>query len=570
MKKSLLKRSLFVLMAIAMVIALVACGGGGSKTPGKTDENVKNKVKDDTKTQLYLHYYKAGYGSNWVDNLIQRFEEAYASTSFEAGKTGIQVWPTGDMQGITSNYIKENTFDVYQIENGTYTAYVNDDSLLDISDVVNGVSTIDNLSIASKLNEQQKNAYAIGGKYYAVPQFSGNYGFIYNMDLFEEKGWWIASDGTYCTKASGKTLGTGPDGYTGTSDDGLPATFDEFFDLCDTIVSDGCYAYSWPQKYYSHYCENVMDSIVKNINGYDQAMLNYTFNGTATNLVDENGNLLDPVEINETNAYELAKQAGKYYGLEFLYRMLDGSNGYYPNPANAFGGSKSHTDNQQDFLMDSTALGRGTPIAMLVDGPWWQAEAKAVFDYMTGKNADYSQYNRNFGWLPLPKPNQEYVDNHLTTLQSDSLNTIFCVKKTTSLPEAAKAFVQFAYSNESLNQITQDTGAKVGVNYTISTDSTKLSTFSKDFLNQCMYSGVDGMAAKNGTETGEMLFEVSSKDLFNSNFDSLRSIYAYGNQIGGSVYKCATEALKQKGVDQQTYYKAFIEFFKTKIAWPKA
>lgn len=58
--------------------SLAACGDGK-----KTDKN---------KSQIYVGVFNAGIGYTWLEELAERFETAYADTSFEDGKTGVQVF----------------------------------------------------------------------------------------------------------------------------------------------------------------------------------------------------------------------------------------------------------------------------------------------------------------------------------------------------------------------------------------------------------------------------------------------------------------------------------------------
>ena len=65
---------------------------------------------------------------------------------------------------------------------------------------------------------------------------------------------------------------------------------------------------------------------------------------------------------------------------------------------------QSHTDAQDDYLL-SNVDAEYTPIGMLFEGIWWNNEAKSTFAAMEKYyGEEYSQNNRNFGLMPLPKP----------------------------------------------------------------------------------------------------------------------------------------------------------------------
>ena len=54
-----------------------------------------NKINKD-KTQLHVHNFDGGVGTEWLEKDIARFEEKYKNTSFEEGKTGVQIVPGKD------------------------------------------------------------------------------------------------------------------------------------------------------------------------------------------------------------------------------------------------------------------------------------------------------------------------------------------------------------------------------------------------------------------------------------------------------------------------------------------
>ena len=160
-----------------------------------------------------------------------------------------------------------------------------------------------------------------------------------------------------------------------------------------------------------------MDNLISDYEGVEQMRINYDFDGTiAKDLVvldangkitkDSNGNIVtEEKAINSSNGYDVARQIGKLYAMQFIEKLITNVN-YYNN--DAFTGSFSHTDNQELFLMAGTddfgtGLNDDKAIAMLIDGPWWQEESAGVFTEMEKAGSQYARTNRNFGWMPLPK-----------------------------------------------------------------------------------------------------------------------------------------------------------------------
>ena len=90
--------------------------------------------------------------------------------------------------------------------------------------------------------EEQQSFLQKNGKYYALPHYSVYQGLMYNIDLFEKKGLYFAKEtdnGNDGFVVKGEEKSCGPDGVYGTSDDGLPSSYEEFFKLCDYMVQRG-------------------------------------------------------------------------------------------------------------------------------------------------------------------------------------------------------------------------------------------------------------------------------------------------------------------------------------------
>lgn len=138
-------------------------------------------------------------------------------------------------------------------------------------------------------------------------------------------------------------------------------------------------------------------------------MLNYTFDGTANNLVksyeaDGNGAITsmenESKGISASNGYELNRQAGRAYALSFLERLLRGN--YYAEEAKDE--SMSHMEAQLTYLESSL---KGEPIAMCLDGCFWFNEADDAFRQLEEYGDKAKQENRRFGFMPLPKATKE-------------------------------------------------------------------------------------------------------------------------------------------------------------------
>jgi hypothetical protein len=204
--------------------------------------------------------------------------------------------------------------------------------------------------------------------------------------------------------------------------------------------------------------------------------LNYSFDGTATNLieVDANGNIteLADVEIDKDNGYELAKQAGKYYALKFLQEII--ANDYAADGATNV--MYEQLQAQEDFVLSDGS--DTTDVAMLVDGCWWEMGADRTFkeiEQSIGVDA-----RDNFGWLPLPMPTQAGADDRAAKLSAgqkgytlaDTHNSLAFIGKHVSddVYALCKDFLQFANTDESLAEFSIITNTPKALNYMMTAD----------------------------------------------------------------------------------------------------
>ena len=499
-------------LACSSLLSIAACGGGNGggnanfseflESVGGNGGGATEKVIDLTKTQLLVQNYTAGFGDEWLYDLENRFEEAYKDVSYEDGKKGVQVWHNGDMKVFNAQDVISGNTDIYFMEGASYYALTKvDGALEELTDIVVNPNADDNgKTILSKLTQQQKSFYGKtttdgDAKYYAIPHYEGGWGLIYNKELFDAKGYYFAdvAVGEQCRliENATETKGKGPDGVAGTSDDGLPRTYEEFFYLCDEIAVRGDIPVCWSGQYREHYLTALLNTLVAEYCGLEQMELNLTFEGEAEELVvfDEDGAIVyengeiktERVTITQSNGYDIARQAGKYYALEFLHRLMttDG----YMYKKNAFNSTHSHTAAQENFLKNGTTLSSDkASYAMLVDGPWWEAEADAVFDLMGMQESQYAKQNRDFAWMPLPKATEAKVGSK--NIYIDTLNALTFVKSGLGpRKQAALDFVRFSATDASLVRFTQITGALKSFNYTLNEEQKSgMSSFAKSVI----------------------------------------------------------------------------------------
>ncbi len=499
---------------------------------------------DKSKVQLYVLNYNGGFGDKWLKDAKKEFEELHAEDTY-GDKKGVQIMidsnktlgtdiETKLMNAEAEIYFTQNMSPLYD--------YISLDYLLDITDIVTTKAAGDETTIEEKMSPSQKEFLKVDfkntgtPKYYAIPHYSVYMGIVYDIDLFESQGLYLLEDGGYSIPGafmngqyigSGK-LAKGPDGESGTYDDGMPATYEEFFDLCNYMLdSKSIMPFHWFGKGGAMYQNDLMLSMYADYEGVDQMSLNFTMDGTATNLisVDDNGNVTprDDLEINSDNAYELATQAGLWYSMQFLETVNAGKsdkNKLYHNPTKTGSMTYTHLQAQSDYLYSSY---RQSPIAMLIDGVWWENEASDTFTAM--ESLSLGKKDRRFGMLPFPKATNEKVGEKFTVYDGKAAFGFIAKNTPKDKHEIAKEFLQFCYNEDNLAKFSAATNTFRDLKYTLSPEQQEnLSGFGKSLYNMHISDNV------------EIVYPYSSNLKFVNNANTiinfLGSTRISGNKVG--------------------------------------
>ncbi len=462
MRHKILKGTTTMLALAFMASSFAACGGG----------KVVDEI-DHTKTALFISAYEAGYGTDWLVKFAADFEEFYKDQSFEEGKTGVDVridWNQENHSAlltqmpISGNALYFNSVNYYELVNSGYALNFNDIVKTPMTEFGEADTTLED-----KIPDQLKEYYqAFDGNYYAAPAYETYEGIQYDVSLFEEKKFYFAeTDGQWTSGLEGDLpKSAGPDGEKGTYDDGFPATYDEFFKLCDHMYNKNVIPFVWPGGV--KYADMLTQALWVNFEGKDQMMLNFTFDGTATDLVDVSNGVVTPLgdtKIDTTNGHLLTKQEGIYRALEFAEKLARNSKYYY---SESFSNSLDHVGSQERYLY-SRFDEKSKPIAMMIEGTYWQTEAKSIFASVNSKyalNDEYSFENRRYGFMPLPHYNdaQAQKNGRKNTILGGNVfcfgnNTVSDVQKL-----LAGKFVQFISTNDKVYEFYKDNHYSKGLN----------------------------------------------------------------------------------------------------------
>lgn len=380
--------------ALAAVTCMSVCACGGDK-------------EDSTKTYLDVGVFDAGLGTVYFDEMKKDFEAYYANESFEDGKTGVVLRPTkkntefNPAQLLTS--MKDYQPVLYLLNTGDYEAFTSAELFTDVSDVMTEKYLDENGEIAKdtgktatqSIEDTMLDGYSDvfkkdDGKYYAVPFMYSAPGIIFDADLFDEQSLYFKADGTVGANAAdlaAQNCSAGTDGKSGTYDDGLPATWEQFLMLLSAIRNKGLTPFTWAESPSTYQISRVFNIIHANYEGYDDFMLNYSLSGTDNELG----------EINDSNYDKLLEQEGRKAAIKAFYDITKNAGNYSVKAAPA--GGNTHTTAEREFIQSKRY---GTRIAMFVENSYWEQEARSVFD--GEPQPEQNGYGkRNFKYLTMPK-----------------------------------------------------------------------------------------------------------------------------------------------------------------------
>ena len=460
-------------MAGALLLTCAAgCGGGGFRRGNENEY-------DPTKTYLHIGNYNGGLGDAWLEEVAENYMELHDDVKIVINNDKDR-FADATLQAQIDTYGN----DVYFVNAITYSNFVAKGLAADITDVVTTDIDGEEKTIEEKLNATLRDYYDYdksesGKKFYAVPFHDSVFGTVYDVDLFEglvdgrQEGdvlYFNTNGKLICDDPSNTTKSAGPNGQTGDYDDGLPATYSQWKTLVDTMDDLSITPYMWTAEY-PYYRYRWLTSIWADYEGKKDFDINMSFDGEYTFDGDS-----EPTEITVENAYLLQKQQGKKYALDYAEYII--SNGLYS--ANPFATTNTHVEAQKTYLRSvvDTSIQR---IGMIMEGAWWENEAKDYFGTMASRYGNsYAYGTRRFGFMPTPKSDDGKSDTG-TTLISSTANSAVFIHAKTQVMDLAKDFLKFAHSDESLRTFTRVTGGIRPFDYELTEDDeNKMSYFAKN------------------------------------------------------------------------------------------
>lgn len=373
-----MKKFFSLLLTLALVLSLAACGGGnggsdaGTTTPPPADSG-------DTQTPP-----PAEDVTITVAALASGYEEAYPGMWQEVcdaftAETGVKVNLICDknLEDVIGPSMQGGDFpDVIHLatgrEKGLTEQFIKDRNIAELTDVLSMTIPGESTKVSDKIvggftDTSVTNPYGDGVTYLA-PMFYSPCGLFYNAGLFEEKGWTV------------------------------PATWDEMWELAEKAQAEGSYLFTYPT---TGYFDAFLYALMYSVGGPD-------FFNKATTYAE---GIWDTPEAQQC--------------FDIIAKLASYTNPKTPAQAN----DQDFTKNQK-LVLDNQAL--FMPNGTWIVGEMAEAERAEGFQWgMTalpaakagGNGASYCWLEQ--AWIPAAAPNLDAAKQFVAFLYSDAACAIF-------------------------------------------------------------------------------------------------------------------------------------------------
>ena len=439
-----------------------------------------NKEADpsDTMSVLNIHVYNGGLGRDWLDAVAADFMDTFKDVSFEEGKTGVYIEVTADKQleSATLMATGADRNDIFYTADHDLYDYINLDVPMDITDIVtepvydaDGNLTLNatgdgwatqTTSLYDRMLPYFQDAYNVAEKYpdaahdgrlfYGVPFEDSISGFVLDYDLYAELVTRYRLEMT---------------GYKSSGDEvAMPGTWDEFFALLDQIRTSNNQEYSSFIYAMDYYTSPIQTAILADVEGDAFMEMLNRYEGSYDFGAGE-------VTLGSTNMYEILKADGYRKAVEVGVKLFSstqsGVNHYDQQIMQgvSFGGA------QQSFVMSKASTSGKQRILSILEGDWWENEARASFNSMGNLNPADGYGQRNFRMMPIPHFTAEevaagksYKFGGFSSGYPAVVNRL-TVEGDPVKEKLVRLWLQFQHSRESLKTFTTHSGSSLAYDY---------------------------------------------------------------------------------------------------------
>ncbi len=370
-----MKKFFSLLLTLALVLSLAACGGGGT-TPPAADSGTTPPADAGEPAPADVTITVAALASGYEEAYPGMWQEVCDAFTAETG-VKVNLICDKNLEDVIGPSMQGGDFpDVIHLatgrEKGLTEQFIKDRNIADITDVLSMTVPGESVKVSDKIvggftDTSVTNPYGDGVTYLA-PMFYSPCGLFYNAGLFEEKGWTV------------------------------PTTWDEMWELGDKAQAEGIYLFTYPT---TGYFDAFLYALMYSVGGAD-------FFNKATTYAE---GIWDSPEAQQC--------------FDIIAKLASYTNPVTPAQAN----DQDFTQNQQ-LVLDNKALfmPNGTWIvgemaeAPRADGFQWGMTALPAAK-AGGNGASYCWLEQ--AWVPAAAPNLDAAKQFVAFLYSDAACAIF-------------------------------------------------------------------------------------------------------------------------------------------------
>ncbi len=370
-----MKKFFSLLLTLALVLSLAACGGGGT-TPPAADSGTTPPADAGEPAPADVTITVAALASGYEEAYPGMWQEVCDAFTAETG-VKVNLICDKNLEDVIGPSMQGGDFpDVIHLatgrEKGLTEQFIKDRNIAELTDVLSMTVPGESVKVSDKIvggftDTSVTNPYGDGVTYLA-PMFYSPCGLFYNAGLFEEKGWTV------------------------------PTTWDEMWELGDKAQAEGIYLFTYPT---TGYFDAFLYALMYSVGGAD-------FFNKATTYAE---GIWDSPEAQQC--------------FDIIAKLASYTNPVTPAQAN----DQDFTQNQQ-LVLDNKALfmPNGTWIvgemaeAPRADGFKWGMTALPAAK-AGGNGASYCWLEQ--AWVPAAAPNLDAAKQFVAFLYSDAACAIF-------------------------------------------------------------------------------------------------------------------------------------------------